>query len=216
MNKNNIEKPSQGSALILLTRAVHFAARKHKDQRRKGEDAAPYFNHLSEVAELLAQNTNGSDPNLIVAGYLHDTIEDVGVTYLELMKHFGEDVATLVMEVTDDKSLPKAVRKQLQIEHAPYRSKRAQMIKIADKISNLRTIMNSPPADWDLARKQEYFEWAKKVVDGCKGANEGLEKIFLETYKQGLQFLTEEANASQGPFEPASTSNGKTGPSPCP
>lgn len=180
------QKPADANSLLLI-RAVNFAAQKHKHQRRKGEAGEAYFAHLSEVATLLAENTDASDTNMIIAGYLHDTIEDVDVTYPELAAGFGKDVADLVMEVTDDKRLPKEERKRLQIVTAPHKSQRAKMIKIADKISNLRAIMTTPPVDWDTQRKREYFEWSKKVFDGCKGANAGLEMIFLVTYKKGIK-----------------------------
>ena len=170
-----------------LTKAMLFAAKKHTDQRRKGERAEPYVNHLIEVAELLASHTDGKNTDLICAGILHDTIEDTGTKYEELVREFGENVADIVRECTDDKSLPKAERKRLQIENAPHKSDAAKMVKMADKISNLRSILDSPPPDWDLVRKQQYFDWAKKVVDGCRGVNAGLEGEFDNTYKKGAK-----------------------------
>jgi len=163
---------------ILLMKAAHFAAIKHTDQRRKGERQEPYFNHLSDVAQILAEHTNGEDPILVAAGLLHDSLEDTDTTYDELVNEFGVEIADLVREVTDDKSLPKPERKRLQISNAPHKSPRAKMIKIADKISNIKTIKTSPPADWSEERKQEYFKWAKQVVDGCKGIKASLDKTF--------------------------------------
>lgn len=175
------------SSTRILSRALLFAAKKHTDQRRKGERAEPYVNHLIEVVDLLATHTDGKDADLLAAGALHDTIEDTGTKYEELKKEFGENVADIVQECTDDKSLPKAERKRLQAENAPHKSDRAKMVKMADKISNLRSILDSPPPDWSLARKQEYFTWAKSVVDGCRGVNEGLEGEFDKTYAKGVQ-----------------------------
>ena len=172
--------------ILQFARALSFAAQKHTAQRRKGEAAEPYINHLAEVSMFLAEVTEGSDPKLIIAGLLHDTLEDTETTFAELEKNFGTDVASLVKEVTDDKSLPKAERKRLQIETAPKKSKRAQMIKIADKISNLLAIMSSPPVDWSDERKREYFDWAKKVVDGCRGCNPPLEGVFDKTWEAGI------------------------------
>lgn len=183
---------------ILITKAVHFAADKHRDQRRKGEDAIPYINHPAEVAELLAKHTDGKDTILILGGLLHDTVEDTETTFEELEREFGKEVADLVAEVTDDKSLPKMERKRLQVEHAPHTSERARQIKLADKISNLQSILEVPPSGWDNARKVEYFEWAKKVTDGCRGVNEGLEKAFDEVYERGMAALTP-ANDGSGP-----------------
>ncbi len=173
-------------AVLLIARALDFAARKHVDQRRKGEAEEPYINHLAEVANLLAEATGGEDAVLVAAGLLHDTIEDVGVTHAELAQAFGPEVADLVREVTDDKSLPKQERKRLQVEHAPHKSRRARQLKIADKTSNLRAIRNSPPRDWDEERKREYFDWAKRVVDGCRGVNARLEAAFDEAWKAGV------------------------------
>jgi (p)ppGpp synthase/HD superfamily hydrolase len=129
--------------------AAMFAAEKHAAQKRKGEAAEPYVNHLIEVAQLIAGSSEQLDANLVMAGLLHDTIEDTGTTVEELERRFGSDIAALVVEVTDDKSLPKEVRKALQAETAPRKSVRAQVIKLADKISNLRSLLVSPPANWN-------------------------------------------------------------------
>ena len=168
--------------IVFFARALDFAAQKHTAQRRKGEAHEPYINHLAEVALLLAEATGGRDLNLVLAGLLHDTIEDTATSYKELAGKFNEDVAGLVREVTDDKSLPKAERKELQVQTASQKSDRAKMIKIADKISNLLSILNSPPADWSEERKREYFEWAARVVDGCRGMSRALEDKFDEAY----------------------------------
>ena len=157
--------------IVLLTRAYHFAARAHVDQRRKGEAAEPYMNHLTEVAELVAQATNGEAIEIVVAAILHDAIEDTATTAEDLRTAFGARVADLVMEVTDDKSLPSPERKALQIEHAAHASAGAQIIKIADKTANLRSLATSPPPGWSRARCAEYVAWAGRVVDQCRGAN---------------------------------------------
>jgi guanosine-3',5'-bis(diphosphate) 3'-pyrophosphohydrolase len=162
--------------------AARYAAEKHKDQKRKGTASEPYINYLLEVAQLVSTALSQPDANLIVAALLHDTVEDADVTSTELIKQFGQDVADLVAEVTDDKSLPKAERKRLQIEHAPKLSVRAQVIKLADKVSNLRSILTSPPANWDYKRKREYFDWAKRVVDGLTAPNPILKGEFESTF----------------------------------
>ncbi len=170
------------NAILNLTKALDFAARKHADHRRKGVREEPYINHLAEVARLLADAADRDDLDLVLAGLLHDTIEDTETTYDELVSEFGTVVADLVAEVTDDKSLEKAVRKRLQVETAPGKSDRAKMIKIADKTSNLRSIAASPPTDWSTERQREYFEWAREVVAGCRGVNDTLEDWFNEAY----------------------------------
>lgn len=170
--------------VLLLSRAWQLATERHVDQRRKGAKAEPYVNHLAEVAALVAEATQGEDAHLVAAAVLHDTIEDTGLTHAELLEQFGKDVADLVAEVTDDKSLPKAERKRLQVEHAPHKSPRAKILKLADKTSNLRALAKSPPADWSDERKRDYLAWAQKVVAGLRGANPWLEKMFDDAAKQ--------------------------------
>lgn len=171
--------------IVRITQALDFAARKHVDHRRKGAAGEPYINHLAEVALLLAEATDGDDTELVMAGLLHDCIEDQQVKFEELLGLFGVDVANLVLEVTDDKSLEKAERKRLQIEHAPHKSDRAKKLKIADKISNLHSINSSPPQGWDAQRKREYFDWAKAVVAGCRGVSGPLEAKFDAACRSG-------------------------------
>ena len=165
-------------SILRLARAYHFAAGRHVGQRRKGVAGEPYVNHLTEVAELVAKASDGADIDLIIAAVLHDSVEDTITTPEELAALFGPEVAALVAEVTDDKKLPKHARKALQIAHAANATPRAQIIKMADKVSNLRSLAESPPADWALKRIQEYGEWASKVVAGCQSANAWLAQQF--------------------------------------
>jgi (p)ppGpp synthase/HD superfamily hydrolase len=167
--------------LSTILEAAHFAAQKHAAQRRKGAAGEPYVNHLLEVAQLVASAISEPDPNLVIAALLHDTVEDVGVSEDDLIQKYGPDVASLVMEVTDDKSLPKQERKRLQIEHAPKLTARAQVIKLADKISNLRAILISPPVDWSEQRRREYFIWAKQVAGALSHPNPILLSEFART-----------------------------------
>ena len=163
--------------------AVQYAAEKHSGQKRKGAADEPYVNHVIEVAHLVSTAISG-DTNVVIAALLHDVIEDTDVTAAELNRRFGRDVASLVVEMTDDKSLPKEERKLLQIEHAPKMSVRAQTIKLADKISNLQSILSSPPAGWDYKRKRRYFEWGKQVVDALSSPNPVLKAEFERTYQR--------------------------------
>jgi GTP diphosphokinase / guanosine-3',5'-bis(diphosphate) 3'-diphosphatase len=167
-----------------LLRTIVFAADKHSRQRRKDASQSPYINHPIAVAAVLAIEGDVTDGTTLVAAILHDTVEDTETTFKELSGHFGEDVSNLVHEVTDDKSLGKAIRKQLQIEHAAKSSAKAKQIKLADKICNIRDILNSPPADWSLQRRNEYLEWAQEVVSGCRGVNEKLEQVFDNAIEQ--------------------------------
>ena len=170
--KNNLAK---------FVEAASYAAKKHRNQKRKGADGEPYINHPLEVANLLVKVGKLEDYDVLIAALLHDVVEDTETKKEELTELFGEAVSGYVSEVTDDKSLPKDVRKQKQIEHAPHLSAGAKQIKLADKISNITDITNNPPHDWTQQRKIEYVEWGEKVVAGLRGANKSLEDYFDET-----------------------------------
>ena len=178
--------PIHSNPLAVLIQAMAFAAEKHRNQRRKDADASPYVNHPIALANVLANEGDVQDVTVLCAALLHDTIEDTETTADELRAVFGDQVASVVLEVTDDKSLEKSVRKQQQIEHAPNISPQAQMVKLADKISNLRDILASPPADWSPERKQAYFDWAANVVAGLRGVHPELEAVFDSLYARRL------------------------------
>ena len=163
-----------------LLQAVSFSAQKHRSQKRKGVDGDPYINHPVEVANLLANVGKVEDFDILIAAILHDTIEDTDTTKEEITELFGERVCGMVLEVTDDKSLLKAERKQKQIEHAPHISDGAKQVKLCDKISNITDVMNNPPDFWDDKRRLEYIEWGEKVVAGLRGVNLDLENYFDE------------------------------------
>lgn len=174
-----------------ILKAVHFAADKHRDQRRKGLEASPYINHPIAVAEVLTTVGGVTDLATIQAALLHDTIEDTNTTADELRHAFGDEVMNLVLEVSDDKTLAKAERKRLQVEHANSISTKAKMIKMSDKIANVTDIINVPPDDWTDARRLEYFSWAEAVVSGCRDANEALAERFDELVTEGRSMLEE-------------------------
>ncbi len=173
----------------LLLKAARFSAEKHRDQRRKDSHASPYINHPLQVAETLASVGGVEDVSLLVAALLHDTVEDTGTRPEEIEAEFGAEVLFLVMEVTDDKSLPKPERKRLQVEHAPHKSHRAKLLKLADKICNVNDILNTPPADWSLQRRREYLLWTEQVVAGLRGASPRLERRYDELLAEGKQAL---------------------------
>ena len=167
----------------LLVRAIAFASEKHSTQRRKDAAASPYINHPIALVDVLANEGNVTNIDTLCAAALHDTIEDTTTTADELKSIFGEKITSIVLELTDDKSLPKHVRKEKQIEHAPHCSPEAKLVKLADKICNLRNIITAPPADWSAERKQEYFDWATRVINGLRGSNSELESIFSNLLK---------------------------------
>lgn len=173
---------NSGNPMGAFVKAVAFAADKHRNQRRKDAEASPYINHPIALANVLANEGGVADVTVLCAAVLHDTIEDTETTSEELQAIFGPKVAAAVMEVTDDKSVEKSLRKQKQVEHAPHISTEGKLVKLADKISNLRDILASPPADWSAERKQTYFEWAAQVVAGLRGVHPGLESVFDGLY----------------------------------
>lgn len=172
-------------ATTLLLRAVAFASHKHRDQRRKDAGASPYINHPIALATVLADEGGISDITVLCAAVLHDTVEDTDTGEAELISAFGAKIAAIVMEVTDDKTLEKATRKQRQIDHAAHISREAKLVKLADKICNLRDILAHPPADWPASRKTAYFAWAGAVVDGLRGVHPGLEALFDAVQARG-------------------------------
>ncbi len=163
------------TTVLQFTHAVAFAADRHAHQRRKGEAGEPYINHLADVARIVAEATGGRDPALVIAALLHDTLEDTRTTFDELSQEFGENVALLVRELSQDKSLSKAERKQREIDEAASKSNRAKVIKLADLLSNLRSVIHSPPADWSADEREAYVDWAEAVARGMTGASRILE-----------------------------------------
>jgi GTP diphosphokinase / guanosine-3',5'-bis(diphosphate) 3'-diphosphatase len=168
--------------LALLLKALAFAAHKHRDQRRKDPEASPYINHPIALADVLVNEGGVTDVEVLCAALLHDTVEDTATTPEELGAAFGARIARIVAEVTDDKTLPKTERKRLQVAHAGELSQEAKLVKLADKICNLRDVAERAPPSWDLARRREYFDWAKRVVDGLRGAHPQLEAAFDAAY----------------------------------
>jgi len=173
--------PGPGMTQLQVLQAMHFAAQKHRGQRRKDDSQSPYINHPILVALQLAEIAEVTDPDILAGAILHDTLEDTDTTAEELETQFGARVRSFVEAVTDDKSLPKQQRKQLQIDHAPSLSMGAALIKISDKIANLKDLMNSPPQGWSLERRQQYLEWSVAVVNNCPAVNDRLENYFEET-----------------------------------
>jgi guanosine-3',5'-bis(diphosphate) 3'-pyrophosphohydrolase len=169
--------------LRLVSEAAELASRRHNGMARKGRGNEPYINHLAEVANLLALATDGTDAELVAAGWLHDTIEDTDTTREELVERFGERVASLVVEVTDDMSLDKPLRRRKQIEDAPHKSSGAKLIKIADKISNIRARILRDPSEAERDDLIDYVNWAEQVVGGCRGGNAVLDRAFDDTVK---------------------------------
>ncbi|MCC8965655.1 bifunctional (p)ppGpp synthetase/guanosine-3',5'-bis(diphosphate) 3'-pyrophosphohydrolase [Bradyrhizobium sp. Pear76] len=177
--------------LRMVSEAAELAAHRHNGMARKGRGSEPYINHLAEVASLLAQVTDGADAELVAAGWLHDTIEDTETTREELAQKFSARVAALVVECTDDMSLPKAVRRQRQIEDAPHKSPDAKLIKTADKVSNIGARIVPHPSKDERDDLADYAAWAEKVVAGCRGINPRLDRIFDDTIARAKAVLAE-------------------------
>jgi (p)ppGpp synthase/HD superfamily hydrolase len=175
--------------LRLISEAAELAARRHNGMARKGRGNEPYINHLAEVANLLSAATEGADAELIAAGWLHDTIEDTETTREELSQKFSERVASLVVECTDDMSLPKPERRRLQVVNASHKSPSARLIKIADKISNIGARILRDPSAEERADLVDYTNWAEQVVAGCRGGNAWLDDTFDKTVAKARSSL---------------------------
>jgi (p)ppGpp synthase/HD superfamily hydrolase len=182
--------------VCLLARAVAFAAREHRRHRRKDVERTPYINHLAHVAQLLAEA--GCDANVIAAGYLHDCIEDVDVSYGQLASAFGKDIADLVLAVTDDKNLRWMDRKRMQVEHAPLADPRVAALKLADKISNLYSLRDAPPHGWSREKISAYIEWAHQVVSRLPEPN----AVLLAEYEEIRAELLRKFGGSQWESNP--------------
>jgi len=188
------------SDVAQLLQAIEFSAYKHRSQKRKDADASPYINHPIAVASLLATVGGVTDLDVLIAAVLHDTLEDTETSPAELEERFGPEVRALVEEMTDDKRLPKTERKRLQIEHAPGNSAKAKLIKLADKIANVRDVSTTPPSGWSLERRREYLDWTQDVIAGCRGVNSELEACYDEALAGGrLKLGIKVGNAA---FEP--------------
>ena len=174
----------------LVLRAAERAAQLHQDQRRKGAHKRPYINHPLEVAQRLAAVAGITDPEILAAALLHDTVEDTTATEQDILDEFGSRVADLVAEVTDDKSLQKAERKRLQVEHAPHLSPEAGLIKISDKTSNVLDLVRDPPPDWPHQRLVAYLDWAEAVVRGIAQPHPALVAAFNDALTAGRSTLT--------------------------
>ena len=173
----------------ILFKAFRFSAGKHRNQRRRDSLQSPYINHPIDVVQLLWEVGGVRDIDVLLAAILHDTIEDTNTAPEEIRDNFGEEVLSLVLEVTDDKSLPKAERKRLQIVTAPDKSFGAKLIKLADKCCNVRDLLALPPAHWSLGRRQEYLLWTEKVVAGLRGTNAALEEYYDHELASGKTLL---------------------------
>ena len=178
---------------VLVLRAADFAASRHREQRRKDARGSPYINHPLRVAHLLAQVGGVADAQVLAAALLHDTVEDTATSLDEIAQCFGARVRDLVAEVSDDRGLNAAQRKQAQIAHAPALSADAVLIKLGDKISNIRDIIDSPPQGWSLVRRRAYLDWAEAVIDACPRSSPELEALFRVTLREARDALREDA-----------------------
>ena len=180
--KRALEAHFGHAELALLLKALAFAAARHRDQRRKDAGASPYINHPIALADVLVNEGRVHDVTVLAAALLHDTLEDTETQPGEIESGFGAGILGVVLEVTDDRNLAKADRKRLQIEHAAHISREAKLVKLADKICNLRDVAESPPANWSIERKREYFDWARQVIDALRGVHPVLEEVFDRAY----------------------------------
>ncbi|GAA4016034.1 HD domain-containing protein [Sphingomonas swuensis] len=184
---------SDQQSLRLILAAAAFAADRHRTQLRKDVEKSPYINHPLELARILVEEGGVADPEVLAAALLHDTVEDTATSLAEIENRFGPRVAGMVAELTDDKALEKSERKRMQVVNAPGKTQGAKLVKLADKISNLRDILDKPPAHWPADRKRDYFLWAADVVAGLRGVSPALEASFDDVHARGLQAFAQAA-----------------------
>ncbi|MDY6868900.1 MAG: HD domain-containing protein [Chloroflexota bacterium] len=192
--------------LVKIFEAINYAARKHHGQVRKDHRGSPYVTHPIAVANAIWGVGNISDEFTLICAILHDTIEDTDTKESEIKECFGEDVLSVVLEVSDDKSQEKMERKRQQVIHAPHLSEAARLIKLSDKLVNCRDILQSPPKNWSLTRRQEYIQWAADVVAEIRGTNDALESAFdqmLRDAEEQLEFtIMPFKSVNQRPWAP--------------
>lgn len=181
----------QSAELSALLQAIAFAADKHRHQRRKDAAATPYINHPIGLMNILCNEAGVTDCVVLMGAVLHDTVEDTDAELADLERQFGPAVADVVRQVTDDKSLPQEVRKQEQVAHAAVATPAAKLVKLADKIHNLRDLVKSPPENWSMERRREYCHWGKQVVDQMRGTHAGLEELFDAIYAEAITLYNE-------------------------
>lgn len=169
--------PEETQVNTLLAAAI-FAAEKHRGQVRKDQRGSPYITHPLAVAQILWEIGGIQQTEILSAAILHDTLEDTATTQTELADHFGNVVLAIVLEVSDDKSLPKMERKRRQVLHAPELSRPARLLKLGDKLANCNDILQSPPKGWELKRRQDYVQWSADVIFQLRGVNTPLEAAF--------------------------------------
>ena len=175
----------------LIEKALQFATEKHKNHTRQNKEKSPYIVHPIAVCHILSDVGGVEDAKILAAALLHDTLEDTPTTREELIENFGERICSLVEEVSDDKTLPKHKRKDLQIQHAPELSEGATLIKLADKISNVKDITHMPPIGWDGSRCLEYLNWAEEGILNCPKVNVALETHFASVIEMGRKIINE-------------------------
>ena len=171
----------------IIEKAKEFAVRAHDGQVRKGAAQEPYTVHLEEVARLAAGF--GAGEAVIAAAWLHDTVEDCDVSAGDLRAIFGDQIAGLVMELTDDKSLAAWDRKKLQVANAPRKSAGAALLKICDKMSNVRSVAETPPLDWSMERRNAYLIWAEEVVAALPDGADDARAAFFQTLRRAREIL---------------------------
>lgn len=184
-------------ASAALLEALSFAVLKHQGQTRKSADRAPYIHHPIAVATILAGEGGVQDTETLIAALLHDTLEDTDTSEAELQRHFGARVAAIVAELSDDMTLPKPERKAIQVLRAHDCSPPARLVRLADKIANVRDVIDNPPQDWPLERRVRYLSWSGEVVAALRGTHAELEARFHAAVRRGFATLTELPGAAE-------------------
>jgi guanosine-3',5'-bis(diphosphate) 3'-pyrophosphohydrolase len=174
---------SDTDPLNLVIRAAYFAGEKHRLQRRSDVEQTPYINHPLELAHILTEEGGINCLDTICASLLHDTLEDTDTSSDELKKHFGDVIASIVMEVSNDMTLSSQQRRVYELEKVVSLSHKAKLVKIADKLANIRDVSTMPPMGWTREKKQDYFDFALEIINQIGSVSPRLHQIFLRDYK---------------------------------
>jgi len=157
--------------------AVLFTVRKHATQTRR--DGSPYVAHPLRVAESLRSIGGIEDMNVILAGLMHDLIEDTECEWATIAKRFGEPVADLVAILSGDMRLPKVQRREEVVDRIRAAPTEAKAVRLADRLDNLADMKG-----FSESRRKEYIRDSWKILEACAGANPGLEKALEATIRR--------------------------------
>lgn len=148
--------------------ALSFAAQRHRDAPRPGAD--PCLAHPIAVADAIVSIGGVTDAVVLCAALLHDVVNNTETPPQLLMDRFGREIADVVLDISDDRSLPEVQRRRVQVAYAPNLSGRARLVRLADMLCRLRRLAAVPRAE-----RAAEVAWVAQMVAGLGGMNTALE-----------------------------------------